>query len=113
MIQILPVYLFQDATDFVTAEHNRHPNRQAGPRHLAERADFNAEHVLVQKQQRAERLILRGGTHVSLDCEPGQKTSRFQRRPSRTGASFGGRRCNDESSGRTLPPSGGCNAAPV
>ncbi len=69
--------LFQDATDFVAAEHNRHPNRQAGPRHIVEPADFNAEHVLVQKQQRAERLILRGGTDVSLDCEPGQKRRDF------------------------------------
>ena len=40
--------LFQNAADFIAAEHNRHPNRQAGPRHLVELAGFNAEHVLVQ-----------------------------------------------------------------
>ena len=70
--------LLQDAANFIPAQHHRHPDRQARPRHRVEPAEFDAEHVLVQKQQGAERLILRGGTQAALDREPGQKRRHFR-----------------------------------
>ena len=62
--------LLQKAADFVAAEHHRHPDRQAGARHIGERAGLDAEHILVQKEQRTESLILSyaDSAHDDREC---------------------------------------------
>ena len=48
------------------AEHGGQPMRRLGP-HGMERARVDLEHLLVEKHDRVERLVLRGGSHLALD----------------------------------------------
>ena len=54
-----PLDAFEDLADFLAAENDRNPMRQFGARHLIDGANLDAKHVTIEKQQRAQRLILR------------------------------------------------------
>ena len=54
-----PLDMLEDRPDFVPAKYDGDPMRQLGPRHLLDGANLDAKHVTIEKQQRAQRLILR------------------------------------------------------
>lgn len=54
-----PLDMLEDRGGFLRAEHDRDPMRQLGPGHLVDGANLDAQHVTIEEQQRAQRLILR------------------------------------------------------
>jgi len=68
-----------DARDLVAAEDNRHTSRHASARHVFDRADVDVQHLAIQKQHGAERLILCRGNDTSICREPGQTFADFRR----------------------------------
>ena len=64
--------LLQDCANLVPAQHDGQPLRSTGAHNRRHGADLDRER-LVEKQHRAERLVLRRGADPSLDREPRQK----------------------------------------
>jgi len=54
-----PLEVLEDLADFFSAEYDGDPMRQLGPGHLFDCAKLYAKHVTIEKQQGAQRLILR------------------------------------------------------
>ena len=54
-------------------QHHRGAHRPLGPHHAGEPGEILSEDLLVQKQQRRQRLILRGGRDIALRREPAQE----------------------------------------
>jgi hypothetical protein len=55
-----PLDILEDLADFFSAEYDRDPMRHLGPGHLFDGANVDVKHVTIEKQQGAQRLILRG-----------------------------------------------------
>lgn len=69
---------FKIQNQFLTAKDHRQPLRRARPDHRWHRADLNGEHVLVEKQQRAKRLILCRSADAAINSQPRQELSDFR-----------------------------------
>jgi len=54
-----PLDILEDLADFFSAEYDWDPMRQLRPGHLVDCANLDAKHVTIDKQQGAQRLILR------------------------------------------------------
>jgi hypothetical protein len=70
--------LLQDRGYFFPAEDDGQPLRRSRPYDRGDRADLDGEYGLVEKQHGAERLVLRGGTDLSLDRELREKRRNVQ-----------------------------------
>jgi hypothetical protein len=57
----------------VAAQDHRQTHRRTGTRHLLDRSDVVLQHLAIQKEQRAERLVLRRRTDPLTDGQPLQK----------------------------------------
>jgi hypothetical protein len=53
------IEMLHDARDLLTAQDDGHANGHAGTRYMFDRADLDVQHVAIQEQHRAERLVLR------------------------------------------------------
>lgn len=65
--------LGQDCARFFAGEDHRDVLRCLGALDILNQADLLPEHVLVEEQQGAERLILRGSTDLALDRQMRQE----------------------------------------
>ena len=59
--------------DLWSRQYDRETWRPLGPNHIIQPAEVLSKDVAVQKDQRTERLILRRGAHLLMDCEPRQE----------------------------------------
>jgi hypothetical protein len=57
----------------VAREHRRQPTRPCGPREISEPRQIDTQHFAIEKKQRAERLVVRGGGHAPLRGKHGEK----------------------------------------
>jgi hypothetical protein len=64
------VNMGDEPADFFSTEHDRQLVGHPCSRHMLDRPDIEAEHLTVQKHQRAQRLILRRRADSSVDGEP-------------------------------------------
>ncbi len=60
-----------------TREHDRQPAPRVRARHRADRAELSFQHVAVEEDERAQRLILRRCRHALLDRERRQELPDF------------------------------------
>ena len=51
--------VLHDARDLLTTQDDRDANGHSGARYVFDRADLDVQHVAIQEQHRAERLVLR------------------------------------------------------
>src|SRR5437763_4124295 len=58
---------------FITAQHHRQPRRLARPQRAVEPPQLFLEKLLIQKQQRAEGLVLRRRRYFPLYCQVTEK----------------------------------------
>jgi hypothetical protein len=73
------VNLLDQLADFFSTEHDRQLVRHPCPRHMLDRPDVKAEYRFVQKQHRAQRLILRRRADLFVDGEPREKRDKLGR----------------------------------
>ena len=69
-----PGQLLENGPNFGGAQDDRYPLWCPGSRHRLENAQFNAQYVPVQEQNRAQRLVLCRRRHPPLHCQPRQKS---------------------------------------
>jgi hypothetical protein len=63
----------------VTGEHRGHSPRAPGAHRLPDARKLDPQHLAVEEEERAERLVLRGRGHVALDGQPGEERLDFAR----------------------------------
>jgi hypothetical protein len=68
-----PAQLLKDRADLVPAQHHWKPLRRPRPDHRRNRTQILTEHVTVEKEDGAERLILCGGTDAFAGRERREK----------------------------------------
>src|SRR3989442_12726069 len=73
------IEILHDAGDLVAAEDDGHTNGHASARHVFDGVNVQVQHVAIQKQHCAERLILCRGTDASIHREPAEKRADFRR----------------------------------
>ncbi len=66
-----------ELADFFSTEHDRQLVRHPCSRHMLDRSDVEAEYLFVQKQHRAQRLILRRRADLFVDGEPREKRDKL------------------------------------
>jgi hypothetical protein len=64
----------EQARHLAVREHHRKPGRAARAAHLAHPRQIEPEHLLVEEEQRRQRLLVRGQRHAALTREPGEKS---------------------------------------
>ena len=72
------VNLFQESGEFFPTQHDRHLVRHPRPRHLLDWPDVELEYLLVQKQHRAQRLVLRRRADFLVNGEPREKRHKLR-----------------------------------
>src|SRR5262245_16668296 len=77
MSHIVPSTCFQELAEFFSTEHDRQLVRHPCSRHMLDRSDVEAEYLFVQKQHRAQRLILRRRADLFVDGEPREKRDKL------------------------------------
>jgi len=65
--------LTEHGANFVPGQHGGKDRGHLGRLHLVEPRQLPPQHMLVQKQQSAARLVLRGGAHPGLHRQGGEK----------------------------------------
>lgn len=65
--------LRQQGLGLPAGEDDGHLNRPLGPHNALDEGEFYLEHVAVEEEQGAQRLVLRGGRDVPLDCQMGEE----------------------------------------
>jgi hypothetical protein len=59
----------QDRANFVAREDDREALRALRAYHAVRPGDIELEHLAVAEEQRAERLVLRGGRDSTVNCQ--------------------------------------------
>jgi hypothetical protein len=72
------VEVLNDGTDFVPRQHDGKPLRRLGPHDAIEPRQFLLQNVAIEKQQGAQRLVLRGRGHVPVDGGRAEELSQFR-----------------------------------
>jgi hypothetical protein len=67
------VQVRQHRAYLVPGEHRGNTPRALGPHRLLDARQLDLKHLAIQEEKRAERLVLGGRRHVSLDGEPGEE----------------------------------------
>jgi hypothetical protein len=63
----------EDRNDLRARENDRKPRRAPGPHEIVEPPEFDSEHLPVEKQESAQRLILGRRADLALDGQMGEK----------------------------------------
>jgi hypothetical protein len=65
--------LTDDGADFVTGQHHRQAGGSLGTDDVVEPRQLLREHLAVEEEQRAQRLVLGGTGDMALDGQRGQE----------------------------------------
>ena len=69
--------LLEDGADFLPRQHDGEPLGRLGPHDAVEPRKLLRQDVAVEKEQGAQRLVLRGGGHVPVDGERAEELRQF------------------------------------
>ena len=70
---MLPLQVPEDSLYFGARQHNRNPPLGHGALKFIQPGQADTEHLLIQKQQGAQRLSMRGNGYLALDGKHGEK----------------------------------------
>jgi hypothetical protein len=73
------IELRHHGTHLVAGEHRGNAPRASGAHRLLDAWKVDPQHLAIQEQQRAERLVLGGRGYVALHGEPGEERLNFTR----------------------------------
>jgi hypothetical protein len=74
MMRGAPNEALDHGANLLTGEDDGQARRTLGAHDLVEPGKLDAQHLSIEEQERAQRLVLRRGGHVALDCERAEKT---------------------------------------
>ena len=70
---IEPVHMRQDASDLVLGQYGRNAAVMGRPLQVVQPGQLDGQHLAVQKQERTERLVVRGRRNLALGGQHGQE----------------------------------------
>jgi predicted RNase H-like HicB family nuclease len=73
-----PLQLSHDCRNFLATQHDRQPLRRPRVNDEIDRTEIDAQYFSIEKQEGAERLVLRRCTHSLSSRQPGEKLPDFR-----------------------------------